>query len=400
MSSRNKGLKKIVLSLVVLSLALIISPVAYALTLVTTIDLDPANVKGDDPAEVGVHEVDNKIYVPAESSGDVSVINGATDTVITTIPDIAMAFGVGVNSNTDRAYVSSVDDNTVSIINTNTDINLAAFGVGANPRGVEVDEVLDKVLVANEGDDTASIFDAAAITVTPVPVGDGPFSVGIDYVFHKGYVTNKNDDTVSVIDLVADAVISAPIAVGDSPGGFAGGIGVNSITHKAYVCNANDGTISIIDTNTDTVIGVPIPVVTCAGITVNEATNRIKVAGFNVVNEIDGSTDTVIDTLAVVSNSRGVGVNPNTEKVYVANVGNDEVLVLSEAAVTQQVGGELLSIDSTALLLAGAQTPIAWMMYAFSAIGIGAFLFTRNQNNVKNVKVILQDYLDKFGKTN
>lgn len=63
------------------------------------------------------------------------------------------------------------------------------------------------------------------------------------------------------------------------------------------------------------------------------------------------------------------------------------------------VGGEIIPIDSTSLLLAGAQTPIAWMMYAFSAIGIGAFLFTRNQNNVRNVKVILQDYLDKFGKT-
>ena len=63
------------------------------------------------------------------------------------------------------------------------------------------------------------------------------------------------------------------------------------------------------------------------------------------------------------------------------------------------VGGEPLPIESTSLLLAGAQTPIAWMMYAFSALGIGAFLFTRNPNNVRNVKVILQDYLDRFSKT-
>ncbi|MEX1151507.1 MAG: hypothetical protein WEB28_05465, partial [Nitrosopumilaceae archaeon] len=95
MSSRNKDIKKILLSIIVLSFALIIFPVAYGLTLVTTIDLDPANVgNGDDPAEVGVHEDDNKIYVPAESSGDVTVINGATDTVLTTILGINMAFGV------------------------------------------------------------------------------------------------------------------------------------------------------------------------------------------------------------------------------------------------------------------------------------------------------------------
>jgi len=61
------------------------------------------------------------------------------------------------------------------------------------------------------------------------------------------------------------------------------------------------------------------------------------------------------------------------------------------------VGGEYFTLDTTALLVSGMQTPMAWMMYAFSAIGIGAFLFTRNSNNIRNVKVILKDYLDRFG---
>ena len=62
----------------------------------------------------------------------------------------------------------------------------------------------------------------------------------------------------------------------------------------------------------------------------------------------------------------------------------------------QVVGGELLPLDTTSLLLAGVQTPMAWMMYAFSAIGVGAFLFVRNPSNIRNVKVILRDYLDRF----
>ena len=68
----------------------------------------------------------------------------------------------------------------------------------------------------------------------------------------------------------------------------------------------------------------------------------------------------------------------------------------AKSALNPVVGGELLPIDTTALLLAGVQTPMAWMIYAFSAIGIGAFLFTRNPNNIRNVKVILQDYLDRL----
>jgi len=64
------------------------------------------------------------------------------------------------------------------------------------------------------------------------------------------------------------------------------------------------------------------------------------------------------------------------------------------------VGGTLLPIDNTVLLLAALQSPTLWWISGLlSAIGVGAFLFTRNPNNTRNVKVILQDYLDNFGKT-
>jgi hypothetical protein len=64
------------------------------------------------------------------------------------------------------------------------------------------------------------------------------------------------------------------------------------------------------------------------------------------------------------------------------------------------VGGEFLPIDNTVLLLTAVQSPtLLWISGLLSVVGVGAFLFTRNPNNTRNVKVILQDYLDKFGKT-
>jgi len=61
------------------------------------------------------------------------------------------------------------------------------------------------------------------------------------------------------------------------------------------------------------------------------------------------------------------------------------------------VGGTFLPIDSTALLLAVASTPAAWLSsLALVALGIGAYVFTRNPSNMKNIKVILRDYLDRF----
>jgi len=60
------------------------------------------------------------------------------------------------------------------------------------------------------------------------------------------------------------------------------------------------------------------------------------------------------------------------------------------------IGGEIIPIETTSLILAGAQTPAVWMISALSALGIGAFGFTRNPYNIRNIKVILQDYLDRF----
>jgi len=63
------------------------------------------------------------------------------------------------------------------------------------------------------------------------------------------------------------------------------------------------------------------------------------------------------------------------------------------------IGGEFSQIDTTALLVAGATSPIAFYMYAFSALGIGALWFSLNPFNRRNIKAIMGDYLDRFRKT-
>jgi len=86
-------------------------------------------------------------------------------------------------------------------------------------------------------------------------------------------------------------------------------------------------------------------------------------------------------------------------KISVQRDGPYEILLSGANDITNcgVVGGEFLPIDSTALLLAVASTPAAWLSsLALVALGIGAYVFTRNPNNMKNIKVILRDYLDRF----
>jgi len=67
--------------------------------------------------------------------------------------------------------------------------------------------------------------------------------------------------------------------------------------------------------------------------------------------------------------------NPDNERIWIEIPSNmpDSVLeVIVDTVSLQEVGGELLPIDTTALLLAGAQMNAAWMIPVIvSAIGIG-----------------------------
>jgi len=79
------------------------------------------------------------------------------------------------------------------------------------------------------------------------------------------------------------------------------------------------------------------------------------------------------------------------------SIGGTFLSILVQLQTDHAVGGEILPIDSTALLIAAAQSPAAWMTsVTFAIIGVGAFLITRNPNNIKNIKVILRDYLDRL----
>ena len=54
-----------------------------------------------------------------------------------------------------------------------------------------------------------------------------------------------------------------------------------------------------------------------------------------------------------------------------------------------------LTLSNSAATKKFVKIPVILTLYA----GIGAFAFSGNPNNKRNLKVILQDYLDEFSKT-
>jgi uncharacterized repeat protein (TIGR01451 family) len=112
-------------------------------------------------------------------SDDVSVIDTASNTVITTIPVGLNSAGVAVSPDGAFVYVTNQSSASVSVIATATNTVTATIPVGAGPFGVAVTPDGAFVYVANVGSGTVSVIDTATNTVTDtIPVGRVPIAFG------------------------------------------------------------------------------------------------------------------------------------------------------------------------------------------------------------------------------
>lgn len=165
----------------------------------------------------------NRIYVANFNFDVVTVIDGATNTVITQIPVGVNPFRVGVNPLTNRIYVSNFTGNSVSVIDGVTNTVIATVPVGTTPGEVGVNTFTNAIYVPNRDTDNVSVIGGLTNTViATIPVGNNPNGVGANPLTNRIYVTNQDDNNFSVIDGVTNAVI-ANVPVGARP--FA--IGVN-----------------------------------------------------------------------------------------------------------------------------------------------------------------------------
>ncbi|WP_227496337.1 YncE family protein [Bacillus cereus] len=72
----------------------------------------------------------NRIYVTNVNDDNVSVISGATNAVISTIPVGSTRQGVGVNPFTNRIYISNANNDNASVIDGLTNSVIKTLSVG------------------------------------------------------------------------------------------------------------------------------------------------------------------------------------------------------------------------------------------------------------------------------
>ena len=350
-------------------------------------DVEIASIAvGTNPLGVGVNNATNRIYVANWGANSVSVIDGTSNTVLTTIVVRVNPDGVGVNPKTNRVYVANNGNgvgNSVSVIDGGTNKVIANITVGAGPVGVGVNPTTNRIYVANSADanvGSVSVIDGGTNTVLTTITDASiffPVGVGVNTKTNRVYVASQFGG-VSVINGTSNtflATVACPPGGCLPGGGQPLGVGVNPVTNRIYVATNVNGVLVV--NGTSNIYLPPIATGSFSGIGVNPTTNRVYVSNAgnglvpSSVSVIDGGSNTVLSAVTVGSGGAlnpwflvGVGVNPATNRVYVANFGDSTLSVISqreevrEACLLASAG--CLVVSSTGTLFPGApqSTPV------------------------------------------
>jgi DNA-binding beta-propeller fold protein YncE len=290
----------------------------------------PANA----PWAVAVNPTTNRIYVTGEGGG-VGVIDGASNSVSATIsptgPFSGPHYGIGVNPTTNRVYASNISTNHLTVIDGATDTIVTSIFTSSPGclRGVAVNATTNRIYVTNCAGIT--VIDGTSNTVvTNISSGVGlAMGVAVNAATNRIYSSNSAGN-VTVYDGGTNTVVTTIAIPSSNPWGIA----VNELTNRVYVANQIGGSfVSVIDGATNSlsgsITGFPIAPLFLA---VDQTTNRLYVTNGQfsggAVSIVDTTTNTRQSVPTYVPYPVGVAVNSITGRVYVANYSLSTVSVL------------------------------------------------------------------------
>jgi YVTN family beta-propeller protein len=320
----------------------------------------PAAIAQGDPAVEQDGPSSFRIYATNEYSGDVSIIDGDTKDVITTMPLGKRPRGIKAGPNGDYVYVALsgtppsppwIDESTLPPADKSADgigmVNLQTGKVEKIIRGVSDPEQLavgkdgETLYIASEDTGTAVIKDIASEKVVATfPVGGEPEGVTISPDGSVVYMTSEEDHKVSVIGTSTNALLGQfevgkrPRSSAFSPGG-----------KRAYVTGENDASITVVDTASHQVIDtikLPNKAHRPMGIVVSPDGSRLYVAtgrGGSVV-ALDADSHELLGEVKVGERPWGIAISPDGREIYTADGPSNTVSVVDTEDLTlkQQIG--------------------------------------------------------------
>jgi YVTN family beta-propeller protein len=300
-----------------------------------------------------------RVYVTNEASGDVTVIDGTTKTVIATAPLGKRPRGIKAAPDGKSLYVAlsgspnagpGVDPKTLPPPDRSADgigeIDADTYQVkriiqaGADPEQLDLSIDGTRIYVANEDAAQVSVVEVASgKIVATVKVGEEPEGVTIRPDGKIVYVTSEDAGAVFAIDTQTNKVI-ATIPVGHRPRS----IGFLPDGSQAYVTLENDGALALVDSQKHKFLKLiqlegkgntpkPRPM----GIAVRPDGNAVYVTAgsFGSVFFLNPETNNGTQSLQVGQRPWGIALSPDLRTIFTANGPSNDVSAVD--LVTQEV---------------------------------------------------------------
>jgi YVTN family beta-propeller protein len=208
---------------------------------------------GPFPTALAVNPATNRIYVggqPNSLSPAVVVIDGSTNTVIAGASDpnnAVSVFGLAINKTTNTIYAATGGEIFVLNGASNSFINQFNFSIVHlfNATALTVNEATNETYFAVSPSSLSviggfSFFNPPA--VNSLLVGDGPIDVAINQATNRIYVPASQGNILTIIDGRDHSIVtSLPTGI------FPVAVVINPVTNRIYVCNEGDSTITVVD---------------------------------------------------------------------------------------------------------------------------------------------------------
>jgi YVTN family beta-propeller protein len=279
---------------------------------------------GTGPDAVAVNPSTGKVYVANAGSNTVTVINSSTNSVTATLPTGTTPSAIVADPISDKIYIANRDSNNMTVINGATDTVTGTVAVGTSPSGIAMNPVLGIVYVANTGSNNISVINESSLAVTTVAAGTAPAAVAVNIYCNTVFVTNGGSNTVTLLNGVTNATTAT--VVGNSPQAVA----VNPITNRAYIANSNSGSITIVQGAGTTVMNVNTAQQGPSAEALDPTNHQVWVANSNgTLSVIATANNSVVTTITGVANPIAIASNATKGQMYV--LAGSSLLVYSTA---------------------------------------------------------------------
>ncbi|MBF6037211.1 YncE family protein, partial [Pseudomonas sp. P155] len=268
-----------------------------------------------------------RVYVSNYTSDTISVIDTATNLVLTNIPVERDPAGIVVSPDGTRAYVCCNGSNSILVIDVATNRVLTTFPVEGHPVGVAFSPDGSRAYTSNFVSSTVSVIDTVMDRVlTNISTDEGPYGIAVNSNGTRTYVCNHKSNTVSVIDTTTNQFLTN-ITVGRSPISIA----VRQDGTRAYVCGLSD-TVSVIDMATNRVLkNIPVGDYSYC-IAVSQDGTRAYFGGHSgTVSVIDTATDRVLRSIPVGQSLQVIALSPDGTRAYISASYSQQVFVIDTA---------------------------------------------------------------------